>query len=173
MGRSIHAWRRVPRGLVVVGALALALAPTAAWARGGGWQPVQADPYDASCGATTVHVTFPVNREYYRAVTQPDGSVVVDFTGFLSEKFTTDAGASYTANISGPGTVTYYPDGSFHVHTQGHTGWTLTEEEAAELGTPQIFVSYGLLDFISNPDGSVVPIRIPNAITDVCAELGL
>jgi hypothetical protein len=34
-------------------------------------------------------------------------------------------------------------------------------------------VSYGLLDFISNPDGSVVPIRIPNQITDVCAELGL
>ena len=99
--------------------------------------------------------------------------MVENFTGFLSSTYSTDAGASYSANISGPGMETLYPDGSFLVHTEGLTGWSLTEAEAQELGTPQIFVSDGLLEFLSNADGSVVPNRIPNSLTDVCAQLGL
>jgi hypothetical protein len=155
-------------------ALGVLLVPVgAAWARGGDWEPVVLPPeIEAACGATTVHLTFPVNDEYQRNLPQPDGSVVQQVTGRLVARFTTDAGAVVTANISGPGKAVLYPDGDVETVSTGRYGYTLTPVQAAELGTPQIFTSSGPIDFVQHPDGSITPISLPHHVTDVCAELG-
>ena len=160
------------RTITVIGAVLFLLAPAGtALARGDGWAPLPVNPYDWSCGPTTVHVTFPENREYARGFPQPDGSVIQQFTGFLSVNFATDAGGSVTKNISGPGKNVFYPNGDFEYNAGGQNGFTLTEEQASALGMPEIFVSSGPLDLIIHPDGSITPIRLPSVFTDICAEL--
>jgi hypothetical protein len=44
----------------------LTLPAGVASARGDGWQKAMMDPFDWSCGSTTVHVSFPVNNFYFR-----------------------------------------------------------------------------------------------------------
>jgi hypothetical protein len=153
--------------LVVLGALA-----GTASGRGGDWQLVQATPYDAACGATTVHVTFPVNKEYYRVVeTLPDGTIQYQITGSLFVTYSTDAGASVTVNASGPGTQFAFPNGDFEAPFTGLNSFTLSAAQAATLGVPQISVSAGPIDVTSHPDGTVSG-HLGNIIENVCAELG-
>jgi hypothetical protein len=159
-------------GLMGLAALAVvcALAGTAS-ARGDGWQPLNAEPYDAACGTTTVHVTFPVNREFFRATTLPDGTIRYDITGALFVTYSTDAGASVTVNASGPGTQFAYPNGDFEAQGTGLNSFTFTADHAATLGVPQISVSAGPIDVTFHADGSVSG-HMGNIIEDVCAELG-
>ena len=119
-----------------------------------------------------MHVSFPVNREWIRFIEQPDGSVVLQVTGYITQTFSTDDGASVTVNVSGPGKPIQYPNNDFELRAWGLSSLILTEEQAAELGTPQIALVKGPLDVIFHEDGSVTPIRIPNVINDLCAELG-
>ena len=139
--------------------------------RGDGWQPLNAQPYDWACGATTVHVTFPVNREYFRATTLADGTTQYQITGALFVTYSTDAGASVTVNASGPGVQFAYPNGDFEALGFGLNSFTFTPESAAALGVPQISVSAGPIDVIFHSDGSVSG-HMGNIIEDVCAELG-
>src|SRR3989442_1200533 len=160
------------RSIMLVSAMLLFLAPAMpALARGDDWQPLPVNPYDWSCGSTTVHLTFPVNKEYFRDFPQQDGSVIEQFTGFLSVNFATDSGASITDNISGPGKNVFYPNGDFEYNAGGQNGFTLTPDQAASLGLPEIFVSSGPLDITIHPDGSIAPIRLPKVVRDICAEL--
>ncbi len=155
--------------LAAVGVIA-AIAGTA-FARGGGWEPLPAPAYDAACGATVVHVTAPVNKEYFRTTTLPDGTVRTDVTGSLKLLFSTDAGASVSANASGPGSDFFYPNGDIEFVTTGLTSFPLTASQAATLGVPQLQVSAGPTDVILHPDGSVSG-HMGNIIRDICAELG-
>jgi hypothetical protein len=159
----------------ILGLAALAvLGPLAGTAssRGDGWQPLDAQPYDAACGATTVHVTFPVNREFYRVVeTLPDGTIHYQITGALFVTYSTDAGASVTVNASGPGDQFAFPNGDFEAQGRGLNSFTFTAEHAAALGVPQISVSAGPIDVTFHADGTVSG-HMGNIIEDVCAELG-
>ena len=62
--------------LLVVGALA-----GSAFARGGDWEFLPADPFDWQCGTTVVHNSFPVNKEYQRVTELEDGTLVIEVTG--------------------------------------------------------------------------------------------
>jgi len=159
------------RSLVaVMGMLAVLVPAGSAWARGDGWQKLNNQPVDASCGSTTVHVTFPVDQEYYRNVTLPGGAVDQQITGRLETNFATDAGASVTYNLSGPADLITYPNGDFEVRqfgALGDPGFFLPS------GTPDIFNANGLLDDIFHPDGSITFVKTPQHIVDVCAALGL
>ena len=155
--------------LAAIGVIA-AIAGTAL-ARGGGWQPLPAPPFDAACGATVVHVSAPVNEEYFRTTTLPDGTVRTDVTGSLKLLFSTDAGASTSANASGPGSDFFYPNGDIEFVTTGLTSFPLTASQAATLGVPQLQISAGPTDVILHPDGSVSG-HMGNIIRDICAELG-
>ena len=155
--------------LAAIGIIA-AIAGTAL-ARGDGWQPLPVPPHDAACGATIVHVTAPVDKEYFRTTTLPDGTVRTDVTGSLKLQFTTDAGASTSANVSGPGSDFAYPNGDIEFVTTGLTSFPLTASQAATLGVPQLQVSAGPTDVILHPDGSVSG-HMGNIIRDICAELG-
>src|SRR5206468_6873321 len=95
------------------------LPASSAWARGDGWLKVNNQPVDASCGSTTVHVTFPVDQEYYRLITLSDGTVDQQITGRLVTNFATDAGASFSFNTSGPGDFFFYTNGDVELRDRG------------------------------------------------------
>lgn len=162
----------------VVAASALVIPARGASADAADWTPWTPYTYpsmiDAACGATTVHVTFPMNKEQQRTETLPDGTTVQQITGTLRTHFATDAGAAVTLNQSGPGLVMTYPNGDVETRSMGQYGNGLSPEQAAELGVPQMFASTGLIDFITHPlDGSITPIRVPDHVDSVCAMLGL
>ena len=95
--------RRI-RLVLTVTAMFLFAAAATAWARGDGWQPLPPPPpFDIQCGSTPVHVTFPVDRQYFRNLPQQDGTIIQQITGSLFVHFATDSGPSVTHNFSGPG----------------------------------------------------------------------
>lgn len=126
------------------------------------------------CGDTPVHVTFPVNQEYQRALPLTPGTTdIEEFTGLLRVWYTTDSGASVLVNAGGPGVTTTYANGDVEVSSRGHYNFGVTPEQAAQLGVPEVFTTTGLIDYVIHPDGSMTPIRIPHDVIDVCADLGL
>jgi hypothetical protein len=159
---------------VAVGLVVAVLAPAgAASARSTDWTPlVYPTQIDGACGSIVVHVTFPYVKEFQRFLPQPDGTVVQQVTGTDYTTFSTDDGASITVNLSGPGKNVLYPNGDVETIDMGRYGTGLSPEQAAELGTPQIFFSTGKIDFITHPDGSITPITVPHNVTDICAALG-
>ena len=166
--------------LVIVSAVtAVALPATAASARGDGWQPVTGLPDGATvhCGATPVTLTIPENKEYVRTLDgdSPGIDHVDQFTGSLHVRFTTGSGQSVTLSAGGPGLTIYYgTNGDVETHSEGWYNFAFdTVRQAQELGVPQIFSTTGLIDYITHRDGSITPVKVPNHVVDICAELGL
>ena len=166
--------RFVRKALVATAALlavaALGGTAGASAARGDKWQPLAFAPYDAACGATTVHVKAVRNMEYYRETTLPDGTVQWQVTGALKINYATDDGASVTVNASGPGRLLTFPSGDVQVLAHGRNSFTFTPEQAAALGVPQISVSAGPFDVTFHSDGTASG-HLGTIIKDVCAEL--
>ena len=155
---------------VLAAAMVVALPANDAFARGDGWQPLAFAPYDAACGATTVHVSASVNREYYRETTLPDGTVQWQVNGSLNVTYATDEGESITVNASGPGHLLVFPSSDVQILAKGLNSFTFTLEQAQTLGVPQISVSAGPFDVTFHPDGTVSG-QLGNIIRDICAEL--
>jgi hypothetical protein len=168
---SMERGKTVRKSLIVAIAVLANFVPAGtAWARGGDWQKVDNQPLDAPCGSTTVRVTFPVDREYYRIITLKDGTQDQQITGRLVTNFATDSGASVSHNTSGPTDLLTHPNGDFEVVQRGALG---DPGFFLPSGHPDIFVGSGLLDDIFHPDGSITYVTTPHHIIDVCAELGL
>ncbi|MFC8500783.1 hypothetical protein ACFUC1_00385 [Pedococcus sp. NPDC057267] len=169
---SRPAVRRWSAGLA---ATALLLLPaTAASARGSGWTPWQ-PPVGivVACGSTPVDLSFPYSKEYVRELPLRPGTVdIQQFTGSLTIQFST-ADRSVRLNTGGPGLTITYANGDVETRSSGHYSFAVSPDQAAQLGLPQIFGTTGLIDFVTHPDGSMTPVRIPSTATDVCAELGL
>jgi hypothetical protein len=155
--------------LVVVG-----VAPGAASARGGEWVPAVATPFDTACGNTTVHVSFPVNKEYEWDTVLPDGTVQIKITGSVRQTLATDAGKSVTVNVSGPVKSMFDAvNGDYDFIATGQNGLFLTADQSAATGLPQVLVVSGPLDVLFRADGTVQLNRINrNTITDLCKVLG-
>ncbi len=154
--------------VVALTTCALFVPASVAFARGGGWQPADLQPFDAACGSTVVHVTIPVDREYVREVDQTDGTVLLEFTGFVSVNYATDDGASLTVNSSGPTKIYNRPNGDVEFVARGAvTG------PAPLPGLPDLIWTAGRGDLIFHPDGSVTVLKFPHRLVDICAELGL
>src|SRR5262249_30742994 len=83
-------------------ALMLGCSTAFADGRGPKWQPLPAAPFDSSCGSTIVHVTFPVNNEFFQETVLSDGTSKLKITGAFVVELATDAGASISVNASGP-----------------------------------------------------------------------
>ena len=106
----------------------VALPTNHAFARGDGWLPLPFAPYDAACGTTTVHVSAPVNREFYLETTLADGTVQWHVTGSLDLNYATDDGKSITVNSSGPGHLLTFPNADVQVLAKGRNSFTFTPE---------------------------------------------
>jgi hypothetical protein len=162
------------RRLIVIGSAALlvigAFAGTA-WARGDGWEPLPAAPFDWQCGDTTVHITIPVNKEYVKVTVLEDGTQVLKVTGVLKLDLATDAGASLSVNASGPGNSLVFPNGDFEFISQGLNFVAFTPEQSAATGLPEIFTAAGPMDILFRTDGTVEVNRVNHKVTDLCAAL--
>jgi hypothetical protein len=170
MRNNNHRGRFAIGAAVLAAAMVVALPASDAFARGDGWQPLAFTPYDAACGATTVHVSAPVNKEYYRETTLPDGTVQWQVNGSLKLTYATDEGESITVNSSGPGHLLVFPSSDVQILAKGLNSFTFTLEQAQTLGVPQISVSAGPFDVTFHSDGTVSG-HLGNIIRDVCAEL--
>ncbi|WP_270888965.1 hypothetical protein [Pedococcus sp. 5OH_020] len=174
-GRSLRVARAVALALATAGTAILVPAGTAS-ARSPHWQHYEyPDHIEVMCGSTPVHLTWPVNKEYFRDLAPAaDGSYVEQVTGSLTALFTTDSGGSLRLNLGGPGETTYWPNGDYEVHSEGHYGFGVSPAQAAELGVPEQFSSFGLIDFVYHKaDDSMTPVTIPGNVTDTCAQLGI
>jgi hypothetical protein len=142
--------------------------------RGGDWTPVVAAPFDTQCGATTVHVTIPVNNEFEQVTTNPDGTQVIKVTGSLKIDLATDAGNSLTVNASGPTSSEMLDPttGDLDFIAQGQSIIFLSAAQSAATGLPEIFTTTGPVNVLFRGDGTVQPNQInPNTLTDLCAAL--
>jgi hypothetical protein len=120
-----------------------------------------------------VRVTFPVNREYGKVLKSSDGSVVTLVTGSLRVSLTNlNTGKTITENISGPGKLTTYPDGSFTVAGKGHEAPTLTPADAQRFGLPPLSMTAGALTISLAPDETITSVSLHgHVLVDVCAAL--
>jgi hypothetical protein len=142
--------------------------------RGGNWTPTVAVPFDTQCGATTVHVTFPVNNEFQQVTTNPDGTQVIKVTGSLMVGLATDGGSSLTVNASGPTSREMFnpTTGDLDFIAQGESIVFLSAANSAATGLPQIFTTSGPIDILFRGDGTVQVNHVnPNTVTDLCAAL--
>ena len=164
--------------LLLIGAALLALAGvltgTAMGGRGDDWTPAIAVPFDVQCGATTVHVTFPVNKEFQQVTTNPDGTLVIKVTGSLMVGLATDGGNSLTVNASGPTSKEMFDpiSGDLDFIAQGQNILFFTAAQSAATGLPEIFSTSGPVDVVFRGDGSVQVNHVnPSTVTDLCAAL--
>jgi hypothetical protein len=118
------------------------------------------DPLFFSCGDFDLMANFPANQEYTLTFTEADGTVRVIITGRLVVIFTNVSKPSntLTANVSGPGLFTFYPDGSA----------TLVMTGLASDGTN---VTAGRIVIAIAPDGSATFSMSGHQLVDVCAAL--
>jgi hypothetical protein len=162
--------------LIGVALLALAgvVAGTAMGGRGDHWTPAVAIPFDTQCGTTTVHVTIPVNKEFQRVTTNPDGTLVIKVTGQLRVGLATDAGNSLTVNASGPTSKEMFDPatGDLDFIAQGQNLFFLSADQSAATGLPEIFSTTGPVNVVFHADGTVQVNHINlNTVTDLCAAL--
>jgi hypothetical protein len=171
-GRRLQVTRLM---LIGVALLALAGAITGtAMGRGGDWTPVVAVPFDTACGTTTVHVTFPVNKEFEQVTTNADDTQVIKVTGSLKVGLATDGGNSLTVNASGPTSKEMFDPttGDLDFIAQGQSMLFLSAAQSAATGLPQIFTTDGPVDVLFRSDGTVQVNQLNlNTVTDLCGAL--
>jgi hypothetical protein len=163
--------------LALTAAVALLIAPASASANNDPHRIyLAAAPFDfpASFCGFPVHVEFPVNKEYAKVSTGPDGSTIYTVTGSLFVSLTnTVTGTTTTVNVSGPGTVTFSADGT--TATYDITGLSLLYgSNVTQFGFPSnIVLTSGPLQATIDATTSTITsmARQPHALLDVCAAL--
>ena len=118
-----------------------------------------------------VLVTYTRNTAHYRESTLPDGTVVlrVEGSAFVTVMNET-TGKSLSYNISGPGTVTIYTDGSFSLDVHGpNLLWTTVANSFP--GVPQLAYTHGHVLVDVDASGQTVSYSLRGDSVDVCAAL--
>ena len=94
------------------------------------------------------------------------------FTGHGTATVTnTTNGKTLTYNISGPGKLTFYPNGSISSADAGGPNLLYTTVANSYPGVPQLAYSTGRVQFTVNPDGVTTSYSLQGKRTDVCAAL--
>src|SRR5439155_9533001 len=154
--------------------LTVLLVPGTALARGDGWQFIPSSDYTTeSCGTTVANHVL-VNKEYAKIVSAPDGSTVIAvLTGVLKIRLTdleTDLSLVVNASGTGHGAV-FFPNGDFLFQSSGPALVTLTPDQAAATGLPEIFLNKGNMRLLFGADGSVQVLSRTGRLVDLCARL--
>ena len=168
--------RSIPAALLALGVISVTGAAPVSANNDPHRSVVPSGPVDLPAGicAFPVHIEFPVNREYQTVSSLPDGSTVSVVTGSLTATFTNViTGRSVSANVSGPGTTTFSPDGSTaHYDVRGLFNFAFSN--ATNFGFPSgLFVTSGQWAFDYNfaTFAMSAPSRHPAVLRDLCAEL--
>jgi hypothetical protein len=146
-----------------------------ALARGPQWQFNTGQPFTVPadfCGFQ-IGVSFPVDKEYFKVLKAADGSMTLLITGALTLTNTNlNTGKTITANISGPGTVTFFPDGSITTEETGRAVYALVPADAQRFGLPPIGLTAGPLTTSVDVDGNLTSFSLQgHVLVDVCAAL--
>jgi hypothetical protein len=155
-------------GPVVTAAPALA-------GRGPKWQFVPAAPFTLPAGfcGFKVRVSFPVDKEYSKILQATNGSMTTLITGASTVSNTNlSTGKTITVNISGPGKLTTFADGSVTLRAKGRSAYALSPADAQRFGVPPLGVTAGAQTASFAPDGSVTSFSLHgHVLVDVCAAL--
>jgi hypothetical protein len=132
-------------------------------------------PVDLPAGFCSfpTHYDVVANKEYGKFTTLADGTVRLKETGKLKLRATnTDTGESILLNASGPGTLLFFPDGSFTIHGTGH--WLIFNlaTDAARFGLPAVLLSSGHINETIDSSGALAALSVTGRAKDVCAALG-
>jgi hypothetical protein len=125
---------------------------------------------DSSFCGFPVHIDFPVDREYGKSETLPDGTTVLHVNGRLVDVLSSPA-TTITRNASGPGVLYFAPDGTLTIVAHGLNIFPITPEQQAETGLAGLVYTSGLIILRLNPDGSADLIRQQGTVTSLCAQL--
>jgi hypothetical protein len=125
---------------------------------------------DGFC-AFPVRITYTRSTAHYRESTLPDETVVDKVEGSAFVTVTNEAtGKSLDYNISGPGTLTTHPDGSFSLDVHGpNLLWTTVANSFP--GVPQLAYTNGHVLVDVNASGTTTSYSLSGNSVDVCAAL--
>ena len=121
-----------------------------------------------------MHVTFPNNKEYAKSTQNPDGSVSVRVTGQFDARLKrVGTHASVTVNASGPGLITFFPDGSLVADVTGHTLAFFPRADVSRFGLPAaVFLWAGPFGETTDTNGNIASVALKgHMLVDVCASL--
>ena len=169
--------RSVRLGLgVFTAALVIAAVASASPGKGAVRVPVGNAPFDldASVCGFPIHVGVVADKEYViHDTTLADGTEVVQITGKLFLSFTNvDTGKTIVENVSGPGTETFPPDGSFVFHGLGNGVFIFDQSSQASIGEPGLVFWSGKLVVTFPPTGPAQSFTLSGNQTNGCALLG-
>jgi hypothetical protein len=144
--------------------------------RGPKWEflgPARPFTLPASICGFKIRVSFPVNKEYGKILKTTNGSATMLITGRLTLSNTNlSTGKTIITNLSGPGKLTTFPDGSVTERAKGHTGYLLSPADAKRIGVPRLGVTAGAQTITFAPDGSVTSFSLRgHVLVDICAAL--
>ena len=102
--------------------------------------------------------------------TNPDGSVTEETRGQLIRKMTnTVTGKSIVVNLSGPGSVTTFPDRSYVV--EGSGPWLVLIPRRFGYDAPVVAVTSGKFTYAYAPSTDTLNWSGNGPLRDICAEL--
>jgi hypothetical protein len=155
--------------LLLLVAGSVALAPTVpAFARGDGWQPIEAEDFTVTACGTDVQVHIVVNKEYFRVVTL-DGRDVVQITGNLVVELTNLAtGESITVDASGPGQL---PLERSALVATGLNLFIFFPGQQGSFDLPDIILTRGNLDMEFDENGILTSFSLQGTLVDLCAAI--
>jgi hypothetical protein len=134
---------------------------------------LQAPVYCQDFDVRIVLVDF--NQYIIRSTTAPDGTVTLRIAGRARATVTRlDTGESVSFNISGPGTLTINPDGSFSGDLAGpNLLWTARANLANFPNVPTVSYTTGHVTFAVDSSGQTISYNLAGGArqTDVCAVL--
>lgn len=175
-------FRRPSVRIALAGSLALALAAVvlslyvipSAHARSSLWSPVPNGPFDLPAGfcAFPVHGDILVNREFMKVAILPDGTEVDTITGTVKARLTNvNTGKVVDLNASGPGTDTFYPDGSFAIVSEGLGLAVFPPQDQQAFGEPGLIYTSGRFTRTVDSNFNTTSFTHDGNLTDVCALL--
>jgi hypothetical protein len=159
--------------LVALGAMLATRPAPSAQARGGGWQLVQFPAYLDGVCSFRMDFNFSQAQEYQKSEAQPDGTVVTQFTGAIKLAVTNHGtGKTLTYNISGPGTLTTYLDGSTFLVGEGAGLQFFPPAAQQQFNLPAAAYIKGRFTTATDAHGNVTAFTHDGAtISDACAAL--
>lgn len=161
---------------VAVSALALAAVAAASPGNGAVRVPLGNEPSDLGpeyCGFP-IHVGIVSDNEYIIHDTfHTDGTEILRITGKLIQSFTNEnTGKSVVVNVSGPGTITLPPDGSFIEDAHGNGAFPFDPSDQASIGEPGLVFYSGHMVITYPPTGPAQSFTLSGTQTNGCALLG-